>query len=172
MRAMKILLTCATVALLLSSCGKPRRFGDEGGAPTAFTVRLDRAFVNGMKNRQARPSIGAGAAFGSGGHSSFGTGVGLTFSSTVVHLLGGDAPGSGNVFAKELEWGDNSFQVPLTPGRSLTLSVQAAGGREGWESVGTVTAPTEAGSVIHLDLTENGGTATVRAATSTAIEAK
>jgi hypothetical protein len=164
---MRSLLIATSALLCICSCGKPRRFGDEGGVPATFTVHLERAFVGGMKNRQARPSLGVGAGIGSGGHSSFGTGVGLTFSSTVVHILGGEEPGSGNVFIKEIEWGDNTFTVPLTPGRTLTLSVEASGGREGWESIGTLTVPQESGSEIHLDLTESGGTATVRATSTT-----
>jgi hypothetical protein len=158
---MKSLPALIVFALVLSACGQPRRFGDDGGVPVTFNVRLERGFVSDMKNRQARPSVGAGVGVGSGGHSSFGTGVGVTFTSTIVYLLGGDVPGSGQVFRKELEWGANTFQVPLRPGRSLTLTVQVQGAREGWESIGQITAPEQPGSTVHVTLLDAGGTVAV-----------
>jgi len=153
-------ITCPLVIAVMASamlgCGKPRRYGDEGGIPIAFSVTLDRAFVSDMRNRQARPSVGAGVGFGSGGHSSIGTGVGLSFSATTVYILGGDSVGTGNLFRKELEWGENHFTVPLKPGRQLALTVQAQGGREGWEGVGTVYAPAVSGGEVRIELGSSG----------------
>ncbi|MBA3709704.1 MAG: hypothetical protein H0W83_12900, partial [Planctomycetes bacterium] len=131
------------------------------GVPVAFTVHLERAYVHEMRNRQFRPSVGAGAAFGSNGTSSYGTGVGLGFSSTQVYLLGGDGVAESQVFRRELRWGDNSFSVPLTPARVLHLTVQVEGGREGWESIGNITIPTAIAPQVRIVLDHAGGAVTV-----------
>ncbi len=155
MRTSIVILILVAIAVTLAACGAKRRYGDEGGTPVAFVVTLDRAFVNGMRNRQGRVGIGAGAGFGSGGHSSGGVGLGMSFSATNVDVVGGDGPAQGQVFHRDLEWGENRFSVPLKPGRILHLTVQASGGREGWESVGEVAIPATGGTV-HLDLGEAG----------------
>ena len=132
----------ALVALcLLAGCGEKRRYGDDGGTSVAFRVTLDRAFVSEMANRQGRVGVGVGAGVSSGGGSSIGTGVGLSFSSTTVYLVGGDGPGQGQVFRHELQWGENAFAVPLKPGRTLHLTIQVEGGRQGWEALGQVEIP-------------------------------
>ena len=152
-------LTLAAVAaiLLLTGCGEPRRYGDTGGTPTAFTVSLDRAFVNGFENRQGRPSVGGGVGFSSGGGSYSGVGVGLSFSSTQVYLLGGEKIGQGEVFRQELKWGENNFSVPLTPGRTLYLTITAEGGRRGWEGIGSLVVPQDAAPTAHIVLGAEGG---------------
>ena len=145
--------------MLLSGCGEPRRFGDVDGVPVTINASIDRAFFKNMENRQGRPSAGVGAGFSSGGHSSVGVGVGLSFSSTQVFLVGGDAVGQKNVFRKEMKWGQNSFTVPLTPGRTLHLTAVAEGGRRGWEALGPVTIPLTAADkapAVEVVLDENG----------------
>ncbi|MBA3697956.1 MAG: hypothetical protein H0W78_03670 [Planctomycetes bacterium] len=146
--------------LLLTACGEPRRFGDTNGMPVTITLTVERPFFSSMENRQGRPSAGAGVGFGSGGHSGVGVGVGFSFSSTQVYLLGGDAVGQGNVFRKEVKWGDNTFNVPLAAGRVLHLTVQAEGGRRGWEAIGTITVPAQTPAVTIL-LDANGAKLTV-----------
>jgi hypothetical protein len=141
MKTSLALLACAIV--LLSACGEPRRFGDNGGLPVTVTAQVDRGFFSSMENRQGRPSAGAGVGFGSGGATGVGVGVGFSFSSTQVYLLGGDSVGQGNVFRQEVKWGENSFTVPLAPGRTLHLTIQAEGGRRGWEAIGVVTVPAQ-----------------------------
>jgi len=153
--------------LLLSACGEPRRFGDTEGIPVTITAQAERPFFNSMENRQGRPSAGAGVGFGSGGMTGVGMGVGLSFSSTQVYLLGGDAVGQGNVFRKELKWGANTFSVPLSAGRVLHLTVQAEGGRRGWEAIGTVTVPAQ-DPTIAIVLDGNGAKITVTPATAPA----
>ena len=143
------LLAIATV-LLLSACGEPRRFGDAGGIPVTVTVKVERAFFSSMENRQGRPSAAAGVGFGSGGHTGVGVGIGFSFSSTQVYLLGGDSIGQGNIFRKEIKWGDNSFSVPLAAGRTLHLTIQAEGGRRGWEAIGPLTVPAQDPTVTVL----------------------
>lgn len=160
-RAMKFpLLLVVGAFLLLSACGEPRRFGDAGAAPVTVNVKVDRAFFSSMENRQGRPSAGAGVGFGSGGARSVGVGVGFSFSSTQVYLLGGDQVGQGNVFIKEVKWGDNTFEVPLASGRTLHLTVQAEGGRRGWEAIGTITVPAQDPTVA-IVLDTNGAKLTV-----------
>jgi hypothetical protein len=147
-------------ALLLSACGEPRRFGDTGGVPVTITAQVERPFFSSMENRQGRPSAGAGVGFGSGGATGVGVGIGFSFSSTQIYLLGGDAVGQGNVFRQEVKWGANTFNVPLAAGRTLHLTVQAEGGRRGWESLGTVTVPAQ-DPQIAIVLDTNGAKMTV-----------
>ena len=141
--------------LLLSSCGEPRRYGDVGGIPVNITAEVDRAFFKNMENRQGRPSAGVGVGFSSGGATSSGVGVGLSFSSTQVYLVGGDAVGQSNVFRHELKWGNNTFTVPLNPGRVLHLTVVAEGGRRGWEAIGNITIPADS-PAIQMALSADG----------------
>ena len=152
-----ILLALGIAGLTSISCSTPRRFGDPGGVPVSIVVDLDRAFVSSMTNRQWTPSIGGGVAVGSGGSQASGAGMGLTFSSTKVYVIGGDAAGQANVFRREVKWGTNAFTVPLTPGRTLVLGAQVQGGREGWESVGSVVIPTASGAQVHITMSANGG---------------
>ncbi len=152
-----VLLILPLIALcLVVGCGKKRRFGDEGGTPVTMRVTLDRAFVSDMKNRQGRVGVGVGAGMSSGGGTSLGTGVGLSFSATTVYLVGGDGPGQGQVFRKEIEWGESSFSVPLTPGRTLHLTVQVEGGRQGWEAIGSVEIPRTPSPMVDVVLGASG----------------
>lgn len=157
-RHLAVLVVAAV--LILAACGEPRRFGDAGGVPVTVSATIERPFFTSMQNRQGRPSAGAGVGMSSGGWSSVGVGVGFQFSSTQVYLLGGDAIGQGNVFRKEVKWGENTFTVPLTPGRTLHLTVQAEGGRRGWEAIGTLTVPAQ-DPAITLVLDGNGAKITV-----------
>jgi hypothetical protein len=158
--ARPLAVLAAAAVLVLAGCGEPRRYGDADGTPTAFTVNLDRAFINGFENRQARPSVGAGVGFSSGGGSYSGVGVGLTFSTTQVYLLGGESVGQGEVFRQELKWGENHFSVPLTPGRTLHLTVMAEGGRRGWEGIGSLVVPQAAEPAATIVLGAEGGKVT------------
>ncbi len=153
-----VLLALGFACVTSSGCGTPRRFGDPDGVPVVISVELDRAFVSNMANRQWTPSLGGGVGFGSGGARTSGVGMGLSFSSTHVYVIGGDAPGQANVFRKEVAWGATAFTVPLTPGRTLVLGAQVQGGREGWESVGSVVIPTASGAQVHIAMGANGGT--------------
>lgn len=157
-RHLAVLVVAAV--LVLSACGEPRRFGDANGVPVNVIAKIERPFFSTMQNRQGRPSAGAGVGISSGGWSSVGVGVGFQFSSTQVYLLGGDSIGQGNVFRKEMKWGENSFTVPLVAGRTLHLTVQAEGGRRGWEAIGTLTVPAQDPTVT-LVLDGNGAKMTV-----------
>lgn len=170
MRRLLIPLLIATC--VLPACGKKRRYGDEGGTPVTVRVALDRAFVSDMRNRQARLGLGVGAGFSSRGGTGIGTGLGLSFSATTVYLVGGDGPGQGQVFRQEIEWGENTFTVPLAPGRTLHLTVQVEGGRQGWEAIGSVEIPRAPQPTVEVVLGEAGpklstGPATAPAATTT-----
>ena len=126
MQPLRSLLAMTSLTLVLSACGEPRRYGDAGGLPVTMAVHLERAYVNGWQNRQAQPSAGAAVGFGSGGSTGVGVGLGLSFSSTQMYLLGGDQVGQGNVFHRELKWGDNSFSVPLAAGECFHRDVPTA----------------------------------------------
>jgi hypothetical protein len=152
MRTAIFLMGLVALSLAIAGCGSERRFGDADGVPVTVIVNLDRAYVRGLSSRQVRTSVGAGASFGSGGHRSSGVGVGLTFEATNAYLVGGDGPAEAQVFRKKLSWGENTFTVPLTPGRSMYLSSQVSGGYEGWESVGEVTIPPDGSPTIRVSL--------------------
>jgi len=156
------LFLCCTIALFLCACGTPRRFGDTAGKPVDVHVTLSRDYVRGLSSRQVRTSVGAGASFGSGGSRSTGVGLGLSFSATTVTLAGGEGPAEGQIFRKTLEWGEQTFTVPLTPGRTLHLTVHASGGYDGWESIGSVVIPAEGDAKIDIVLSGDSISATVR----------
>jgi len=159
LRPLSLSVRCVLIALcslLLTACGTPRRYGDTGGVPVVFHVNVDRAFVAGMQNRQGRVGVGVGGSLSSGGHSSLGTGVGLSFSATTIYLVGGDGAGEAQVFRQELKWGESSFTVPLAPGRTLFLTVQAQGGRDGWEAIGSLVIPPGDKPQVTVRLTDTG----------------
>lgn len=175
------LLACAAV---LTGCGEPREprqvAGDAGGVPVAFEVTLSRQFVRDLKNRgpSVRDDTVVFHHYSAGWYGSpyyvrdsrghlrpvyrdpydpyWSTGVWATGPSpTRVHLLAGDGPGQGRTFRVELDYDTNRFEVPITPGRKVTLTVQAYGGLDGWEDVGTFTADNRPGQRVMLDLTEH-----------------
>jgi hypothetical protein len=151
-------LSCLAVLVLVgtSACGAKRAEGDAGGRPVAFHVTLERAFVSTME-RRVSTGVGVGTGISSSGASHMGVGLGVGFSSTQVYLLGGSGSGSASAFRKPLSWGTTDFTVPLTPGRQLTLTVQCEGGRQGWESLGTITIPEAEGAArVRVDLVASG----------------
>jgi hypothetical protein len=165
-------LAILAVAALATGCGSRRRFGDADGTPVLFQVKVERAFFDAMRNRSWSPSVGAGAGFSNRGYSGLGLGLGLGYSTTSVFLLGGDAVGQGNVFRKELRWGENSFSVPLRAGRTLALMVQAEGGRSGWEGLGSITVPSDAAPGVRIVMDADGGKVTPTAAVGSPAPAK
>src|SRR5688500_4086592 len=105
--ARRVVALAALIACALAGCGEKRRYGDDGGMPTTSTVTLGKGFVGDMRNRQGRVGVGVGGGVSSRGGSSVGTGVGVSFSPTVVYLLGGEQTGGAQVFRRELSWGEN-----------------------------------------------------------------
>lgn len=145
-----------TAALVTVGCGEARRCGDPGSPTVMLDVRLERAFLKGMRNMQGHASVVVGAAAPPGGVPSVGSGVGLSFASTEVALLGGEGEGDDSVFRLPIFWGDNTFAVPLLPGRRLSLAVVASGGREGLVSLGEVVVPGAPQPHITLELLGSG----------------
>jgi hypothetical protein len=153
-----VLVSVALAAVLLSACGDERRYGDAGARPVDFTVHLERQYIRNLADRHIGVGFGAGGSWSSNGSSGTGMGIGLTFAATTVTLYGGDGVAESQVFQQELKWGDNSFAVPLAPGRVIYLMVRAEGGHEGWESIGNVTVPsaTAANPAIIINLAGSG----------------
>jgi hypothetical protein len=113
-----------------------------------------------MQNMQGRASVGvAGGGYAPAGSAFMSSGVSLSFASTEVDLLGGEDELDGSVFEQQVHWGDTTFQVPLQPGRRLFLALQAHGGREGIEDLGSVVIP--AADSARLELTLAGGEARI-----------
>ncbi len=154
------LLTLALLAVLCG-CGKTRVEGDPDGIPVTFAVHVDAAFFSRMANHSTTVGTGAGVGFGHGAPG-LGLGLGIGFRSTTAYLLGGANPGEAGSFRRRLSWGDNRFTIPLRSGRSVTLTAQAEGGREGWESVGEFTVAGPGADEVDLTLDENGSRITVR----------
>jgi hypothetical protein len=152
-------LPCAALAAalaLVGGCGEPRRQGDPGAPAVDFAVHLERAFLKDMRNMQGHASYGAGAAAPPAGVPTVGGGVGFSFATTEVALLGGDSEGDDAVFRAALSWGDNAFTIPLLPGRRLFLAVAAEGGRVGLISLGEVAVPGGRDPRIALELVGDG----------------
>lgn len=147
------LFAAALGAVLAAGCASERRFGDPGGTPVGFEVHVELAFFDSMANHQLHAGGGAGAGFSNLGS----TGLEPGLSSTTIHLIGEDGAGEAGVFRKQVSWGDNHFTVPLVPGRSLVLSIQAEGGWEGWESLGAVVIPSGREPHVQIVLNANGG---------------
>ncbi len=148
-------LLIVTTVLSSTACGGRRRYGDPDGRPTAFDVTLHRGFVAGM-HRRSPVGVGAGVSIGPGGMRS-GLGLGLTARSTSVTLLAGDDVGSARCFRQPLRWGRNRFTVPIRDGRDLVFTVQADGGRQGFERIGALTISGSQPLVI-IDLNDDGAT--------------
>ncbi len=146
------LTVLALAALVLSGCGEPRRHGDVDGQPVAFQVRLEPAFLATMVDHSARSGVMVGS--GPGG----GIALGVAVADTEVYLLGDDRPRKERVFRQKLVWGNNDFAIPLKPGRTLSLTVEATGSRQGWDAIGTLTVPDPLGGKIGIRLDERGTT--------------
>ncbi len=140
------------VCTLLSSCGEPRCEGDPGAPPVAVAVHLERSYLKDMRNMQGHASCGVDAAAPPAGVPTVGGGMGFSFASTEVALLGGEGEGDDAVFRHALSWGDNAFAIPLLPGRRLFLAIEAQGGRVGLISLGEVVVPAGPQPRIALEL--------------------
>lgn len=172
------LLFLVLVAALAGCGGGPRQLaGDADGVLVELTVTLSRNFVRDLKNRgPGGPEVVVYEHFGSGFYSPYPYGYrgrryysrgyygdpfwssGVWVSGpapTTVHLLAGDGPAEGRLFRTELDYGDNRLIVPVKPGRKVVLTVQAYGGLDGWEEVGSFTADNRPGQVVVLDLKEH-----------------
>src|SRR5277367_4880872 len=107
----------AAALTLLCGCGEPRRYGDPGSPPVTVAVHLERSFLKDLRNMQGHASFAVGAAAPPAGVPSVGSGVGFSFASTEVALLGGEGEGDDALFRRSISWGDNEFAIPLVPGR-------------------------------------------------------
>ena len=141
-----------TLVLAITGCGS-RRYGDPDGRPTVFEVTLQRDFVAGM-HRRSPVGLGAGVSVGRGGIRP-GIGLGITARSTSITLLAGEDVGSGRCFRQSLRWGRNRFTVPIRSGRDLVFTIQAQGGREGFERIGALTITGER-PLVTIDLDADG----------------
>lgn len=150
---MRHFIVVVGLVLLCSACGGTRVYGDPEADPVAFQVELERAFVSDMHQR-GRARVGVGSSFGSGGYRGTGVGLGLHFSSTEVFLLGYDAASDALLFREELNWGTNTFAVPLLPQRELVLVADVRGSRQGSERIGRVAA--DQAQPISITLDERG----------------
>ena len=170
-------LVFVILAAALVGCGGPRQLsGDADGVPVELTVTLSRNFVRDLKNRgPGGPEVMVYEHFGPTfyhsyhhgyrhpyhGHGYYGDPFwsgGMWVSSpapTTVNLLAGDGPAEGRLFRTELDYGTNHLIVPVKPGRKVVLTIQAYGGLDGWEEVGSFTADNRPGQVVVLDLKEH-----------------
>jgi hypothetical protein len=175
-------LLIATLALVLAGCGGPYHRtarGDSDGVPVRIEVEISRQFVRDLPNRG--PGGREYVVYNHGLYSGWWGGYGhpgyygyrppgyryrydpFWYSDvywtgpapTAVYLLGGDGPGQARLLRTELDYGVNLIDVPVRPGRTVTLTVQAYGGHEGWETIGSFTAADRPGQVVRLDLTEH-----------------
>ena len=73
-----------------------------------------------------------------------------------VFLLAGDGPAEAQLFHQRLRPGRHHFRVFIRPGRTVTLSVQAVGNREGWVVIGHFTSADRDGGRLHIELDAEG----------------
>jgi hypothetical protein len=166
-----------------SGCGGPtfrHAHGDPDGVSTVIEVELSRQYVRDLGNRGPGgreyvvygPSF-VGSAWGGYGYRGYPYGycppyyhhpIDPFFSSgaswsgpapTSVFLLAGDGPGQARLLRTELEYGLTVIDLPIRPGRQVTLTVQAYGGYEGWETLGTFTAADKPGQRVVIDAKEH-----------------
>lgn len=180
MRVFPAILIVA-VLFALVGCGGPYHRtakGDTDGVPVRLEVEISREFVRDMNNRGpgGREVVAYNTGFYTGwwggygyhGHSYCPPGHRYAYdpfwhsdvywtgpAPTAVYLLGGDGPGQARLLRTELDYGTNVIDVAVRPGRAVTLTVQAYGGYEGWEAIGTFTAADKLGQVVKLDLKEH-----------------
>ncbi len=178
-----LILVVLLVMLGFSGCGGPtfrHAQGDPAGALTLIEVELSRQFVRDLRNRGpggreyvAYNSGFVGSAWGGYGYRSYPYGycppyhhhsIDPFFSSaaswsgpapTTVYLLAGDGPGQARLLRTELEYGLTIIDLPIRPGRQVTLTMQAYGGYEGWETLGTFTAADKPGQRVVIDAKEH-----------------
>lgn len=179
MRGATTLILAVTLALV--GCGGPYHRtarGDAGGVPVRLEVEISRDFVRDLANRGpgGREVVSYNHGFYTGwwggygyhGHAHCPPGYRYRYdpfwhsnvywtgpAPTAVYLLGGDGPGQARLLRTELDYGLNLIDLAVRPGRTVTLTVQAYGGDEGWEAVGTFTAADQPGQVVKLDLKEH-----------------
>jgi len=149
------LLAGAIACLCAASCSDTRREGDADGVPVVFTVQAESAFFSWMTDRRTSTVTGVGVGT-SGMRSGVGLGVGVGFTGTEIYLLGHEQANRPFLFRRRLSYGDNTFTIPLRPGRTLVLTAQAEGGREGSETVGEIVIPTTAAPTVRVSLTKDG----------------
>ena len=178
------LIPVALVVMLgFSGCGGPtfrHAHGDPDGIPTVIEVEISRQYVRDLRNRGpggreyvVYGSGVVGSAWGGYGHRGYPFGycppsyhhsVDPFFYSdaswggpapTSVFLLGGDGPGQARLLRTELEYGLTIIDLPIHPGRQVTLTVQAYGGYEGWETLGTFIAADKPGQRVVIDAKEH-----------------
>ncbi|MBA3549044.1 MAG: hypothetical protein H0X45_04075 [Planctomycetes bacterium] len=174
MRSALIALSLPLI-IALAGCGQQRAQGDPDGVPVAFTVRVDPAFVADYHRGGASTYVGfhhhhhhhsryRSDPWHHGWHDPWDSwygGSGYVGSEpTTLVLLGGDGPTQAQVFRKRIAFGDNDFVIPIRAGRSVTLSFQADGGIEGWETLGTVSIGDQPGQVVAVAMTADGVTLT------------
>lgn len=171
----------AVLTLILVGCGGPYHRtakGDSDGVPVRLEVEISREFVRDLPNHGpgGREIVVYNQGFYSGwwgGYGYHGYGYcppGYRYhydpfwysdvywtgpAPTAVYLLGGDGPGQARLLRTELDYGVNLIDVSVRPGRTVTLTIQAYGGYEGWEAVGTFTAADKPGQVVKVDLKEH-----------------
>jgi hypothetical protein len=174
-----ILIAAATLALV--GCGGPYHRtarGDADGVPVRLEVEISSQFVRDLRNRGpgGREVVAYNHGFYTGwwggygyhGHGYCPPGYRYHYdpfwysdvywtgpAPTAVYLLGGDGPGQARLLRSELDYGINLIDVAVRPGREVTLTVQAYGGYEGWEVIGTFIAADKPGQVVKLDLKEH-----------------
>lgn len=176
-RTLTALLAAVTIAL--TGCGGPYHRtarGDPAGVPVRLEVDISRNFVRDLPNRG--PGGREVVVYSNGYYSGWWGGWGhygacppgyryrydpFWYSDvywtgpapTAVYLLAGDGPGQARLLRTELDYGKNLIDLPITPGRRVTLTVQAYGGYEGWEEIGSFTVANQPGQVVLIDLQEH-----------------
>jgi len=170
--------------MILAGCGSQqpraaRPIGDPDGVAIEFTVDFTWQYLDAMgplvpayPNAYAAPPpsveyIGPGAA---GPQIVYSTGAPSPYDSPYdnpqpvyysagyqhVFLLAGNGPVQAECFHRRLHPGHHKFLALVRPGRTITLSIQADGNRNGWKVIGHFTAADQDGGRVHIVLDAAG----------------
>jgi len=156
-RLIPALFGIAALAMALAGCGSSspraqRVIGDPGGVAIRFTVDFTWQYLDTMgplvtayPNTYVAPSPydGTPTLYYSAGYQH-------------VFLLAGDGPAEDEVFHRRIHPGHHAFVALVTPGRTVTLSIQADGNRMGWKVIGHFTAAGQDGGRVHIILDADG----------------
>jgi len=160
-----------------------RPIGDPDGVAIEFTVDFTWQYLDAMgplvpayPNAYAAPppsvvyigpgaagpqiiySSGAPAPYGSPYDNSYDPAPPIYYSAGYQHvfLLAGNGPVEAECFHRRIHPGHHRFLARVRPGRTITLSIQADGNRNGWKVIGHFTAAGADGGRVHIVLDATG----------------
>ncbi|MBA3686140.1 MAG: hypothetical protein H0W72_13005 [Planctomycetes bacterium] len=177
---MQRLLCAIVLGCLAAGCSsRPalRANGDPDGVSVSFGVTYDREVLDALmpggpgfsRNVVVQSGYYAGGPWGDPfghpwhhhhhhHHGWYGHGfVGAPLAyepSTSLSLLAGDGPAQAQLFRLRVSESSESFSLPIRAGRRVVVTLQASGGRQGWQVLGEFDAAP--GQIVRISLDGSG----------------